>query len=110
MEHSRGRQSRPHLLAGMFAAALAALFLFAGKLIALRLEDATISATAPEIFPLKNQGLRFSEPLRGRRMCCRFTAHPNCWFPLLRRGETSSSAPRRPVFNCRRWAVAACFP
>lgn len=59
MEHSRGRQSRPHLLAGMFAAALAALFLFAGKLIALRLEDATISATAPEIFPLKNQGLAF---------------------------------------------------
>lgn len=59
MKHSRVRQSRPHLLAGMFAAALAALFLSAGKLVALRLEDATISATAPEIFPLKNQGLAF---------------------------------------------------
>lgn len=49
----------PHLFAGLIASGLVAVALFAARLVALHLEHTTIQSTAPELFPLKNQGLAF---------------------------------------------------
>jgi len=49
----------PHLFAGLIALGLAATILFAAQRVLIHLEHATIVSTAPEIFPLKNQGLVF---------------------------------------------------
>jgi D-alanine transfer protein len=53
------RQGIPHLLAGLIASGLAAAALLGAELAAVHREHATIQATAPELFPLKNQGLAF---------------------------------------------------
>ena len=50
---------RPHLFAVLVALALAAIVLFAAARVLIHLEHATIVATAPESFGLKNQGLAF---------------------------------------------------
>jgi D-alanine transfer protein len=53
------RKQMPHLSAGLIALGLAAIILFAAQRVLIHLEHATIASTAPEIFPLKNQGLAF---------------------------------------------------
>jgi len=49
----------PHLFAGLMALGFAAIILFAAHRVLIHLEHATIISTAPENFPLKNQGLVF---------------------------------------------------
>src|SRR5262249_6885349 len=49
----------PHLFASLVALGLAAIILFAAHRVLIHLKHATIVSTAPESFPLKNQGLVF---------------------------------------------------
>ena len=53
------RSGKPHLFSGVIAIGVAATILFAGRMIAIHLEHSTLSSTAPELFPLKNQGVAF---------------------------------------------------
>jgi D-alanine transfer protein len=53
------KKGTPHLFSTLVALTLAAAMLFAGELVALHVEQTTVSSTAPELFPLKNQGLVF---------------------------------------------------
>src|SRR5438552_10974769 len=53
------RQGTPHLFAGLIAFGLVAAVLFCAEMAALHLEHTTIRTSAPELFPLKNQGLAF---------------------------------------------------
>ena len=48
-----------HLFAGLIASVLVAAVLFGGEMAAVHLEHTSIVATAPELFPLKKQGLAF---------------------------------------------------
>jgi D-alanine transfer protein len=59
MAHVGGRKGMPHLFSGLIASGLAAAALFAGGIVAIHLEHTTVPSTAPELFPLKNQGLAF---------------------------------------------------
>ena len=59
MARAGGKKGTPHLFSGLVASGLAAAVLFAVRLAAIHLEHTTISSTAPELFPLKNQGLAF---------------------------------------------------
>ena len=59
MARADGKKGTPHLFSGLVALALASAVLFAGQLVAIHLEHSTVSSTAPELFPLKNQGLAF---------------------------------------------------
>jgi len=59
MGSAQGRHGMPHLFAGLISSGLVAAVLFGGQMAALRLEHTTIVATAPELFPLKKQGLAF---------------------------------------------------
>jgi D-alanine transfer protein len=59
MARDDNKRSTPHLFSGLVACALAAVLLFAGRMVAVHLERTTVSSTAPELFPLKNQGLAF---------------------------------------------------
>jgi D-alanine transfer protein len=49
----------PHLFAGLIALALMVAVLFGAEMAAVHLEQTTIRASAPELFPLKKQGLAF---------------------------------------------------
>jgi D-alanine transfer protein len=49
----------PHLLAGLIASGLVAGVLLGAEGVAVQLERTTVRASAPELFPLKNQGLAF---------------------------------------------------
>jgi poly-D-alanine transfer protein DltD len=49
----------PHLLAGVIASGLVAAVLLGAEGVAVHLERTTVRASAPELFPLKNQGLAF---------------------------------------------------
>ncbi len=49
----------PHLFAGLIAFGFVAAVLFGAEMAAVHLERTTILATAPELFPLKKQGLAF---------------------------------------------------
>jgi len=53
------RQGMPHLFAGLIAFGFVAAVLFGAEMAAVHLERTTILATAPELFPLKKQGLAF---------------------------------------------------
>jgi D-alanine transfer protein len=59
MARSDAGQGMPHLFAGVVASGLVAAVLFGVGMVAVHLEHTTILATAPELFPLKNQGLAF---------------------------------------------------
>jgi D-alanine transfer protein len=59
MARAGGKKGTPHLFSGLVASGLAAAVLFAVRLAAIHLERTTVSSTAPELFPLKNQGLAF---------------------------------------------------
>src|SRR5438094_10593906 len=52
-------KSRPHLFAAVIACGLMAAVLFGARMVAVHREHATVLSTAPELFPLKNQGLAF---------------------------------------------------
>jgi D-alanine transfer protein len=52
-------KARPHLFAGVIACGLVATVLFGARMVAVDREHATVLSTAPELFPLKNQGLAF---------------------------------------------------
>ena len=53
------KKEMPHLFAGSIALCLAAIVFFAEVRVLIHLEHTTIVSTAPENFPLKNQGLAF---------------------------------------------------
>ncbi len=53
------KKEMPHLFAGPIALCLAAIVFFAEVRVLIHLEHTTIVSTAPENFPLKNQGLAF---------------------------------------------------
>ena len=48
-----------HLFSALIAAGLMAAILFVGRMIAIHLEQSTVSSTAPETLSVKNQGLAF---------------------------------------------------
>ncbi len=50
---------RPYLFAAVIACSLVAAVLFGARMVAVHCEHATVLSTAPELFPLKNQGLAF---------------------------------------------------
>ena len=49
----------PYLFAAVIACSLVAAVLFGVRMVAVHREHATVLSTAPELFPLKNQGLTF---------------------------------------------------
>ena len=53
------RTGTPHLFSGVIAIGVAAIALFAGRMIAIHFEHKTLHTIAPRAFPLKNQGLAF---------------------------------------------------
>ena len=59
MARAGGKKGMPHLFSGLIASGLATAMLFAGRMVAIHLEQTTVSSTAPELFRLKNQGLAF---------------------------------------------------
>jgi len=59
MASARTDQGIPHLFSGLIASGLVAAVLLAGEVVAVHREHATIHATAPELFALKNQGMAF---------------------------------------------------
>src|ERR1700758_4481940 len=50
---------RPHLFATVIVCGLVAGVLFGARMVAVHREHATVVSSAPELFPLKNQGLAF---------------------------------------------------
>jgi len=52
-------QGMPHLFSGLIASGLVAAVLVAAGIVAVHREHTTIASTAPQLFPLKNQGLAF---------------------------------------------------
>jgi D-alanine transfer protein len=59
MLRAHARQSMPHLFAAVIVCGLLAAVLCGERMIAVHREHTTILSTAPELFPLKNQGLAF---------------------------------------------------
>src|SRR5207247_3328371 len=59
MVSTHPRRGMPHLFAGLIAFGLVAAVLFGARMVAVHCEHATVLSTAPELFPLKNQGLAF---------------------------------------------------
>jgi hypothetical protein len=59
MERAFAREGMTHSFSGLIASGLAVALLLAGGMVAIHLEHATLSSTAPRLFPLKNQGLAF---------------------------------------------------
>jgi D-alanine transfer protein len=59
MARAHAKKLLPHLFSGLIAFGLASSVLFAAGMVAIHLEHTTLPSTAPELFPLKNQGLAF---------------------------------------------------
>jgi D-alanine transfer protein len=59
MARAHAKKVLPHLFPGLIAFGLASSVLFVGGMVAIHLEHTTLPSTAPELFPLKNQGLAF---------------------------------------------------
>ncbi|HEU0209352.1 MAG TPA: D-alanyl-lipoteichoic acid biosynthesis protein DltD [Candidatus Udaeobacter sp.] len=59
MERPKISRCGLHLFSGLIASCLAAAALFGVRTVAVHREHATVLSTAPELFPLKNQGLAF---------------------------------------------------
>ena len=53
------RTGTPHLFSGAIAVAVIATILFAGQIVAIHVEQRANAWTAPQLFPLKNQGIAF---------------------------------------------------
>jgi len=88
MVHMDAKAGMPHFFPALITVGVVAVILFAARAIAIHVEQRTISATAPEAFSLKNQGLAFQ----------RAAAHAS---DVLRKGEETFFAPRQPAFNFR---------
>ena len=56
---------RPHLFAAVIACGLVVAVLFGTRMVAVHREHATVLSTAPELFPLKNQGLTFQRDFKN---------------------------------------------
>jgi len=59
MAGAHAKKVMPHLFSGLIAFGLAASVLLAAGTVVIHLEHTTLPSTAPELFPLKNQGLAF---------------------------------------------------
>jgi D-alanine transfer protein len=59
MASARTGKPLPHLFSGTVASGFVAVVLLVAGMVAVHREHATVHATAPELFPLKNQGLAF---------------------------------------------------
>src|SRR5438876_1222261 len=79
------RTSTPHLFSAVIAVGVAATILFAGRLVAIRLERRTVAWTAPQQFQLKNQGMVFQ----------RTAARENSVLPLYGSSELIIGVPNR---------------
>jgi len=79
------RTSTPHLFSAVIAVGVAATILFAGRLVAIRLERRTLAWTAPQQFQLKNQGMVFQ----------RTAARENSVLPLYGSSELVIGVPNR---------------
>jgi D-alanine transfer protein len=77
VSRANGRQGMPHLFSGLIASEVAAVVLLGVGIVAVHLEHATIVSTAPELFPLKKQGLAFQ----------RAAAHAQSVLPLYGSSE-----------------------
>jgi len=53
------RTGIPHLFSAVIAVGVAATVLFAGRIVAIHVEQRVIAWTAPQLFQLKNQGIAF---------------------------------------------------
>jgi D-alanine transfer protein len=63
------RTGTPHLFSAVIAVSVAAAILFAGRMVAIHLERGALAWTAPQRFPLKNQGIVFQRTAaRARRV------------------------------------------
>jgi len=59
MAGANSGKGTPHLFAGLIVCGVVTAVLFGAQIRAVHLERATIRSSAPELFPLKNQGLAF---------------------------------------------------
>src|SRR5947208_4192278 len=59
VSRANGRQGMPHLFSGLLATGFTAAVLLGVGMVAAHLEHTTIVSSAPELFPLKKQGLAF---------------------------------------------------
>src|SRR5207248_867443 len=75
----------PHVLSALISCGAVAAILLAGRTIAVRAEQRTISATAPKAFSLKNQGLAFQ----------RAAAHSRDVMPIYGSSELLGQLPER---------------
>src|SRR5439155_323904 len=78
-----GRQGMPHLFSGLIALGVAAAVLLGGGIVAVHLEHATIVSTAPELFPLKKQGLAFHPAAAHARSVLPLYGSPESVIPPL---------------------------
>jgi D-alanine transfer protein len=85
MVHMQAKAGMPHFFPALIALGVVAIILFAGRAIAIHVEQDTISATAPEAFSLKNQGLAFQ----------RAAAHAPDVLPLYGSSELLGQIPER---------------
>src|SRR5882762_2483926 len=86
MVSAHPRQGMPHLFAGVIVFGLMATVLLGAEMAAVHLEHTTVRASAPELFPLKNQGLAFQ----------RAAAHAPYVLPLFGSSElTAVLVPER---------------
>lgn len=74
----------PHLFAGLIAVCLAGVILFAAERLVIHVERTNVASIAPEMFPLKNQGLAFQ----------RATAHASNVLPIY--GSSELRLPPAP--------------
>src|SRR5258708_6960487 len=56
---NHARQGMPYLFAAVIACGLVVAVLFGARMVVVHREHANVLSTAPELFPLKNQGLAF---------------------------------------------------
>jgi D-alanine transfer protein len=84
MERVRGN-GLPHLWATLLACGTSVVILLAGRMLAVHREAKNIAAVAPELFPLKNQGLAFQ----------RIAARANGVLPLYGSSELLGPAGAR---------------
>jgi hypothetical protein len=59
MERVEVQIGGPHLFSALVACGFVVAILFAGRVIVIHLERCALPSVAPELFPLKNQGLAF---------------------------------------------------
>src|SRR5438552_15070393 len=92
---------RPHLFAAVIACGLVVAVLFGVRMVAVHREHATVLSTAPELFPLKNQGLAFQHA----------AACASNVLPLYASSElTALQVPERPNIFFRTSPTGFQFP